>query len=148
MRLFTGRSSDFEATTAKQEPTSAVCTRSVTIPSTYNNPSSVDLPTYPIQAPSIRTSSAGSIGRDTPVFSPNFAPSTQAKSILDEYDLKASLIGDGFPSRDHKTMVRAMFLDNIYYATAKLHRHNWILKSGNDKYKECKSMLFHTYQDS
>jgi hypothetical protein len=57
--------------------------------------------------------------------------------VLSEYELRASLIGDGFPSTDHKTMVQAMFLDNIYYATARLHRHNWILKSGNEKYKEC-----------
>jgi hypothetical protein len=39
-------------------------------------------------------------------------------------------------------MMRTMFLDNILWNSARLHKHNWILLSGNERYKECEYRAF------
>lgn len=39
---------------------------------------------------------------------------------------------------EHRAMLRTMYLEDILHATAKLHMHNWILLSRNEKYEDCK----------
>ncbi|KAG9228266.1 hypothetical protein BJ875DRAFT_253370 [Amylocarpus encephaloides] len=140
MRLFSRRSSDFDAAGIEQTVTAAI---SKVSPSP-TNPAPVNLPTYPVHAKFLRKSSTSSNGKDSqePAQRSVRAPvtSTEAKMLLEDYDLKTSNIGDIFPVRDHNAMVKAMFLDSIQYQTAKLCRHIWILKSRNKHYKELQTI--------
>jgi hypothetical protein len=61
---------------------------------------------------------------------PNNTPFASQKLVefLEKYDL---------PMSEHRAMMRTMYLDNILYNTARLHKHNWTLLSQNEKCKEC-----------
>ena len=71
------------------------------------------------------------------------------KAFLEEYDPHPVNLPKIFPMSEHRAMIRTMFLDNMLYYTAKLHKHNWILLSKNEKYKARSSLtssdlsLFH-----
>jgi hypothetical protein len=61
------------------------------------------------------------------------------KEFMEKYDPHPINLPNIFPMSEHRAMVRTMFLDNILYNTAKLHKHNWILLSQNEKYRACSS---------
>jgi hypothetical protein len=70
---------------------------------------------------------------------PTSSPSAdKLKNLLDKFDPKAQNVQSVFPMSEHRSTIRTMFLDNILYATARLHKHNWILQSENAKYRDCR----------
>lgn len=64
--------------------------------------------------------------------------SQRLAEFLDKYDPRPhNDLPSTIPMSEHRAMIRTMYLDNILYNTARLHKHNWILLSQNEKYKEC-----------
>jgi hypothetical protein len=67
------------------------------------------------------------------------SPSAEAKllqELLEKFDPKPVNLPPIFPMNELRAMIRTLYLDNINYMTAKLHKHFWILLSSNEKYKE------------
>ncbi|ESZ92247.1 hypothetical protein SBOR_7373 [Sclerotinia borealis F-4128] len=56
--------------------------------------------------------------------------------FLEKYDPRSEDLPDVYPMGEHRAMLRTMYLEDILYSTAKLHKHNWILLSRNEKYKD------------
>lgn len=126
MRLF---SKPAEQETAKASPPHS------TQDSPQRHNSSASLPTYP-EHHSVARKSSSTHEKDASQHAA--CPITdKLRKILDEYDPKSNNVPDIWPMSEHREVIRGMFLDNILYATVKLHRHNWIVASSNEKYKEC-----------
>jgi hypothetical protein len=69
--------------------------------------------------------------QNTPVGSEKLA------EFLKKYDPEpTSNLPALYPMSEHRAMMRTMYLDNILWITARLHKHNWILMSQNERYKE------------
>jgi len=67
------------------------------------------------------------------------SPSEEAKllqELLEKFDPKPVNLPPVFPMSELRAMIRTLYLDNINYMTAKLHKHFWILLSTNEKYNE------------
>jgi hypothetical protein len=74
---------------------------------------------------------------------PTASPSAdKLKDLLDKFDPKAQNVQSVYPMSEHRNTIRTMFLDNILYSTARLHKHNWILQSENVKYRDCELLSF------
>ncbi|KAF7916555.1 uncharacterized protein EAE98_010564 [Botrytis deweyae] len=56
--------------------------------------------------------------------------------FLEKYDPRPEDLPDVYPMGEHRAMLRTMYLEDILHATAKLHMHNWILLSRNEKYED------------
>ncbi|KAF7956984.1 hypothetical protein EAE96_004306 [Botrytis aclada] len=56
--------------------------------------------------------------------------------FLEKYDPRPEDMPDVYPMGEHRAMLRTMYLEDILHATAKLHMHNWILLSRNEKYDD------------
>ncbi|KAF7863133.1 hypothetical protein EAF04_007216 [Stromatinia cepivora] len=56
--------------------------------------------------------------------------------FLEKYDPRSEDLPDVYPMGEHRAMLRTMYLEDILHSTAKLHKHNWILLSRNEKYKD------------
>ncbi|QSZ33496.1 hypothetical protein DSL72_005064 [Monilinia vaccinii-corymbosi] len=56
--------------------------------------------------------------------------------FLEKYDPRSDDLPDVYPMGEHRAMLRTMYLEDILHSTAKLHKHNWILLSRNEKYKD------------
>lgn len=65
-------------------------------------------------------------------------PVDKLEELLEKYDPKATNVPAATPMPAHRLMMRDIFLDNILYQSAKVHRHYYILQSENEKYKPCK----------
>ncbi|KAH8672034.1 hypothetical protein BGZ60DRAFT_527469 [Tricladium varicosporioides] len=125
MRLF---SKPAEQETAKVPPPNSMQD------SPQHQNSSASLPTYP-EYHSVTRKSSSTHEKDASQHAA--CPITdKLRKILDEYDPKPNNVPNIWPMSEHREVIRGMFLDNILYATVKLHRHNWILTSSNEKYKE------------
>jgi hypothetical protein len=123
MRLFAHRPSDIEARASFGSRSQA------SSPSRTTQPQ----PGIPLQTPKPSPAgvSTGPTLPNTPLGSPKLA------EFLEKYDPRPHDLPSLFPMSEHRAMMRTMFLDNILYNTARLHKHNWILLSQNEKYKEC-----------
>ena len=120
MRFFTQRPSDLEAR-------ASFGSKSHGAPAPPPSNASIPL----ISTPKSTTSGASAVPASTPVGSPKLA------EFLEKYDPRPHGLPSLFPMSEHRAMLRTMFLDNILFSTARLHKHNWILLSQNEKYKEC-----------
>ena len=70
----------------------------------------------------------------------NNTPATSEKLVefLEKYDPRPiTNLPSLYPMSEHRAMMRTMYLDNILHNAAKLHKHNLILLSRNERYKEC-----------
>lgn len=76
-----------------------------------------------------------------PTSSPTTPPigSEKLAEFLNKYDPRPHDLPSVYPMSEHRAMMRTMYLDNILFNTARLHKHSWILMSQNELYKECSS---------
>jgi hypothetical protein len=112
-------------------PTTAIATPGPAIPT----PTSI-LPTYHINtkpSPSHPSTSRKATASTT---QPPTTDAEKLRELLEKYDPRPTNLPDLWPMSEHRDMIRTMFLDNILYATARLHRHNWILGAENESYRD------------
>jgi hypothetical protein len=120
MRLFANRPSDVEARASFDSKTQGAA------------PSSPNQPGIPLQTTPNSSPAGVSTGPpNTPI------TSQKLSEFLEKYDPRPHDLPSLSPMSEHRAMMRTMFLDNILFNTARLHKHNWILLSQNEKYKEC-----------
>ena len=119
MRLFANRPSDVEARASFGSKTQGA------------GLSSTNQPGIPLQTtPNPSPAGASSGPPSTPI------ASQKLSEFLEKYDPRPRDLPSLYPMSEHRAMMRTMFLDNILFNTARLHKHNWILLSQNEKYKE------------
>ncbi|TAQ90380.1 hypothetical protein B7494_g1295 [Chlorociboria aeruginascens] len=70
------------------------------------------------------------------------------REFMERYDPRPQDLPELFPMSHHRAMMRTMYLDNILYSSARLHKHNWIALSENELYKElCGPSRWETIHD-
>ena len=70
----------------------------------------------------------------TPPHSASLEVPTLAET-LEKYNPRSEHVADIQALDGQKEMMRRMFLDNILHATARLHKHQWVMGATNEDYK-------------
>lgn len=124
----------------------------ITPPASASLKSLAPLPTYPINAsasslrqPSNYDADAASSPSQSSSLPQISATSEKLRKILEEYDPKISRAEQASSevfARDQKGLVRRLLWEDILFGLVRVQRHEWVLGSGSEKFRDCEFCLF------